>query len=134
MTRACCWRPRKGITQRSGCFYRRWLPLVTGFHLRRTRSRELAFDLTAETVAAVVADVPRFDPDRGAPAGWLLEIAEHKLLDSVRRARVGGRFVLRVQRRPCVRRRPDHSRRGGHSSRPQHSVSAGAVLGGRWHP
>ena len=71
-----------------GEFYRRWLPLVTGYHLRRSRSRELAFDLTAETFAAVVADLQRFDPDRGSPAGWLFEIAEHKLLDSVRGARV----------------------------------------------
>src|ERR1700722_10245260 len=68
-------------------FYRRWLPLVTGYHLRRTRSRELAFDLTAETFAAVVSDLQRFDPDRGSAAGWLFEIAEHKLLDSVRRAK-----------------------------------------------
>jgi RNA polymerase sigma factor (sigma-70 family) len=69
-------------------FYRRWLPLVTGYHLRRTRSRELAFDLTAETFAAVVAGLRRFDPGRGSPAGWLFEIAEHKLLDSRRRAKV----------------------------------------------
>jgi RNA polymerase sigma factor (sigma-70 family) len=69
-------------------FYRRWLGLVTGYHLRRTRSPELAFDLTAETFAAVVADLERFDPDRGSAAGWLFGIAEHKLLDSVRRAKV----------------------------------------------
>jgi RNA polymerase sigma factor (sigma-70 family) len=69
-------------------FYRRWLPLVTGYHLRRVRSRELAFDLTAETFAALVADLRRFDPDRGSAAGWLFEIAEHKLIDSWRRSRV----------------------------------------------
>jgi RNA polymerase sigma-70 factor (ECF subfamily) len=56
--------------------------------LRRVRSRELAFDLTAETFAAVVAGLERFDPERGSAAGWLFEIAEHKLLDSARRARV----------------------------------------------
>jgi RNA polymerase sigma-70 factor, ECF subfamily len=69
-------------------FYRRWLPLVTRYHLRRTASRELAFDLTAETFAAVVIDLERFDPARGAPVNWLFEIAEHKLLDSRRRAKV----------------------------------------------
>jgi DNA-directed RNA polymerase specialized sigma24 family protein len=69
-------------------FYRRWLPVVTGYHLRRVRSRELAFDLTAETFTAVVTDLRRFDPDRGSAPGWLFEIAEHKLLDSWRRARV----------------------------------------------
>ena len=53
-----------------GVFYRRWLPLVTGYHLRRTRSRELAFDLTAETFAAIVSGLERFDPNVGRrPAG-----------------------------------------------------------------
>jgi RNA polymerase sigma factor (sigma-70 family) len=69
-------------------FYRRWLPVVTGYHLRRTGSREVAFDLTAETFAALVASLARFDPDRGSATGWLFEIAEHKLLDSRRRSRV----------------------------------------------
>jgi len=69
-------------------FYRRWLPPVTRYYLRRTRSRELAFDLTAETFAAVVAGCGRFDPARGPAAGWLFQIAEHKLADSLRRARV----------------------------------------------
>jgi RNA polymerase sigma-70 factor (ECF subfamily) len=83
-------------------FYRRWLPLVTGYHLRRTRSRELAFDLTAETFAAVVADLQRFDPDRGSAAGWLFEIAEHKLLDSARRARVESSARKRLGHEPLV--------------------------------
>jgi RNA polymerase sigma factor (sigma-70 family) len=83
-------------------FYRRWLPLVTGYHLRRTRSRELAFDLTAETFAAVVADPQRFDPDRGSPAGWLFEIAEHKRLDSARRARVESSARTRLGHEPLV--------------------------------
>ncbi len=77
-------------------FYRRWLPVVTGYHLRRVRSRELAFDLTAETFAAVVADLRRFDPDRGSAAGWLFEIAEHKLLDSWRRSRVESSARVRL--------------------------------------
>jgi RNA polymerase sigma factor (sigma-70 family) len=83
-------------------FYRRWLPLVTAYHLRRTRSRELAFDLTAETFAAVVAGLQRFDPDRGPPAGWLFEIAEHKLLDSTRRARVESSARTRLGHEPVV--------------------------------
>ena len=33
-------------------FYRRHLAAITGFHLRRTGRREIAFDLTAETFAA----------------------------------------------------------------------------------
>ena len=83
-------------------FYRRWLPQVTGYHRRRTRSRELAFDLTAETFAAVVADVERFDPARGSAAAWLFEIAEHKLLDSRRRARVESSARTRLGHEPIV--------------------------------
>ncbi len=69
-------------------FYRRWLPSVLSYHLRRTASRELAFDLTAETFAAVVESCRRFDRSLGSAPAWLFEIAEHKLLDSVRRRRV----------------------------------------------
>jgi len=69
-------------------FYGRWLPVVTAFHLRRVGDRELAFDLTAETFAAVVAGARDFDPARGPAAGWLFGIAGHKLLDSRRRSRV----------------------------------------------
>jgi len=83
-------------------FYGRWLPLVTGYHLRRARSRELAFDLTAETFAAVVADLERFDPERGSPAGWLFEIAEHKLLDSRRRAKVESSARTRLGHEPII--------------------------------
>jgi RNA polymerase sigma factor (sigma-70 family) len=85
-----------------GVFYRRWLPVVTGYHFRRTRSLELAFDLTAETFAAVVADLARFDPERGSAPGWLFEIAEHKLLDSVRRARVESSARARLGHEPVV--------------------------------
>ncbi|MFZ1995008.1 MAG: RNA polymerase sigma factor [Solirubrobacteraceae bacterium] len=83
-------------------FYRRWLPSVTSYHLRRTRSTEVAFDLTAETFAAVVADLGRFDPVRGSAAGWLFEIAEHKLLDSMRRARVESSARVRLGHEPVM--------------------------------
>lgn len=83
-------------------FYRRWLPIVTGYHLRRTHSRELAFDLTAETFAAVVSDLDRFDPCRGSAAGWLFEIAEHKLIDSARRSRVEDSARRRLGHEPVA--------------------------------
>ncbi len=72
-------------------FYRRWLPVVTRFHLRRAGSREAAFDLTAETFAAVVVSLGEFDPARGSAPAWLFAIAEHKLLSSFRRGRVEAR-------------------------------------------
>jgi len=69
-------------------FYRRHLPAVTGYFARRVADREAAFDLTAETFAAVVLSARRFDPGRGPAVAWLLGIAAHKLTDSVRRQRV----------------------------------------------
>ena len=72
-------------------FYRRWLPAVTRFHLRRVGSRELAFDLTAETFAGLVVALGEFDPARGSAPAWLFAIAEHKLCSSLRRGRVEAR-------------------------------------------
>lgn len=69
-------------------FYARYQPAIIGFYLRRTKSRELAFDLTAETFATLLVAANRFDPAGGSPAGWLLAIAANKLHDSLRRGRV----------------------------------------------
>ncbi len=69
-------------------FYRRHLPAVTAYFARRVRNREAAFDLAAETFAAVVVSAARFDPERGPAVAWLLGIASHKLTDSIRRERV----------------------------------------------
>jgi RNA polymerase sigma-70 factor (ECF subfamily) len=69
-------------------FYRRWMPAVMSYHRRATGSPELALDLTAETFAAVVASIDRFDRDRGAASVWLFAIARHKLHESFRRAQV----------------------------------------------
>ncbi len=83
-------------------FYRRWLPAVMGFHLSRVGSREAAFDLTAETFAAVVVGCGGFDPARGSAAGWLFTIAEHKLCDSLRRGRVEARARRALGHRPLL--------------------------------
>jgi len=80
-------------------FYSRWLPVVTRFHLRRVHSKEAAFDLTAETFAAVVVGLGDFDPAKGSAAGWLFSIAEHKLLSSLRRGRVEARARGRLGHR-----------------------------------
>jgi len=83
-------------------FYRRHLPAVTGYHLRRTGRRDLAFDLTAETFAAVVLSLERFDPGLGSPAGWLFGIAAHKLQASARRGRVDGEARRRLGHEPLA--------------------------------
>jgi RNA polymerase sigma factor (sigma-70 family) len=83
-------------------FYRRHLAAVTGFHLRRTGRRELAFDLTAETFAAVVVGCGGYDPARGSATGWLFGIAAHKLHDSLRRGRVEASARERLRHEPVA--------------------------------
>lgn len=69
-------------------FYRRRLPAVTGFFLRRVGDRELAFDLTAETFAAAALGCGRFRAGEGTAGAWLFGIAANKLRESRRRGRV----------------------------------------------
>lgn len=83
-------------------FYRRWLGPVTGYHLRRTDRPDVAFDLTAETFAAVVVGCASFDPARGPAASWLFTIAAHKLSDSVRRGRVEAAARRRLGHEPIA--------------------------------
>lgn len=69
-------------------FYRRHLDLVVAFLRARVRDPEVAFDLAAETFAAVVVSAARYQPGGAPAAAWLLGIARHKLLESLRRGRV----------------------------------------------
>ncbi len=68
--------------------YRRYLPLVVRWSLRKTRNRELAADLVSEVFAAALIASRRYDPQRGSVAAWLLGIAHNKLRESERRRRV----------------------------------------------
>jgi RNA polymerase sigma-70 factor (ECF subfamily) len=83
-------------------FYRRRGPAVTAFFARRVSDREAAFDLTAETFAAVVVSAGRFDPNQGPGVAWLLGIAAHKLTDSVRRSRVESDARRRLELEPVT--------------------------------
>jgi len=69
-------------------FYRRHLPAVLGFFLRRTRDPELTADLTAEVFAAALIAAKRYRPSERPALAWLYGIAAHKLADSRRRGRV----------------------------------------------
>jgi RNA polymerase sigma-70 factor (ECF subfamily) len=71
-----------------GTFYARHEDAVLGFFLRRTRSAELAADLTAETFAAALRSRRSHDAGRGEARGWLFGIARHVLAASLRRGRV----------------------------------------------
>lgn len=55
------------------------------FFARRTLDPEVAFELTAETLAEAFATRERFDPSRGNEAAWLYGIARHKLATYLRR-------------------------------------------------
>jgi RNA polymerase sigma factor (sigma-70 family) len=68
-------------------FYREHLDAVVAFFKRRVGDRELAFDLTAETFAAVVVSAGAYGGD-AAPVAWLFGIARNKLRESLRRDRV----------------------------------------------
>lgn len=81
-------RAAKGDDVAFAAFYRRYLPLVVRWSLRRTRNRELAADLASEVFAATLIASRRYDPTQGSPAAWLLGIAQNKLRESERRRRV----------------------------------------------
>lgn len=85
-----------------GLFYRRRVDAVLAFFLRRTRNRELAADLTAETFAAALAAVARYRPDRSSALAWLFTIAHHKMVDSLRHGQVEDRARRRLGLEPVA--------------------------------
>lgn len=82
-------------------FYREHLDAVVAFFLRRVGDRELAFDLTAETFAAVVVSAGSFRGEAPAEA-WLYGIARNKLRESLRRDRVADAARRRLGMEPIV--------------------------------
>ena len=71
-----------------GVFYERHFASVLAFFRRRVRRPEEAFDLAAETFAAALASVPRFQPGPEPPQAWLFAIARHKLYEALRSGRI----------------------------------------------
>ena len=71
-----------------GVFYERHVASVLAFFRRRVLGPEEAFDLTAETFAAALASVPRYEPGPEPARAWLFAIARHKLSEAVRRSRI----------------------------------------------
>jgi RNA polymerase sigma-70 factor (ECF subfamily) len=71
-----------------GVFYERHFASVLAFFRRRVRGPEEAFDLAAETFAAALASVPRFQPGPEPPQAWLFAIARHKLSEALRSSRI----------------------------------------------
>jgi len=86
-----------------GEFYRRHERALVVFFMRRTRSAELAVDLTAESFAATLASVARFEPrGEGSATAWLFGIARHVLARSVRRQQVEDRARRRLGMAPLA--------------------------------
>jgi RNA polymerase sigma-70 factor (ECF subfamily) len=78
----------KGDDSAFALLYRRYLPLVVRWSLRKTRNRELAADLASEVFAAALIASRRYDSEQGSVAAWLLGIANNKLRESERQRRV----------------------------------------------
>jgi RNA polymerase sigma factor (sigma-70 family) len=68
-----------------GVFYERHFASVLAFFRRRVAG---PFDLAAETFAAALASVPRFQPGPEPPQAWLFAIARHKLSEALRSSRI----------------------------------------------
>jgi RNA polymerase sigma factor (sigma-70 family) len=77
-----------GDPQAFAVFYRRHVRGVLAFFRRHVRDAEVAFDLTAETFAAALEAVPRYQPRPEPARGWLYGIAWNKLHEAQRRGRV----------------------------------------------
>jgi RNA polymerase sigma factor (sigma-70 family) len=62
-----------------GLFFDRHYEDVLRYFVTRVRSPETAADLSAETLAAALAGLERFDPEKGVARQWLYGIARHQL-------------------------------------------------------
>ena len=95
-------RTAQGDAEAFGEFYGRHEDAVLVYFLRRTSNPEVAADLAAETFAAALASIKRFDAGRGPAIAWIFGIANKKLLASRRRGRVEARARRRLQLEPLV--------------------------------
>jgi RNA polymerase sigma factor (sigma-70 family) len=85
-----------------GEFYRRHAQHVQSYFRRRVGDVDTAFDLTAETFAAALRAVPRFEPRPEPARAWLFAIAQHILSESLRRGRVQDRARRALEMQPIV--------------------------------
>jgi RNA polymerase sigma factor (sigma-70 family) len=83
-------------------FYGRHVRPLLGYFVRRTRDGELAADLCAETFAAALDGVRRFDPGRGPAVAWLYGIARRQLGHALARGVVEDRARRRLGMAPLV--------------------------------
>jgi len=77
-------------------FYQRHFDGIVGYFWNRTRDRDHAAELTAETFAAALEGLDRFDPYLGNPSQWLYGIARNQLRTFWRRNKVSDRARARL--------------------------------------
>jgi len=83
-----------------GQFFDRYYTKVSEFFWLRTADVDVAADLTAETFAAALEGLERFDGTKGTAAGWLFGIADKQLRQWLRRGRVARRSRDRLHLDP----------------------------------
>ncbi len=89
-------------SQAFGAFYKQEAEGLLRYFYRRTADPETAADLCAETFAAALQDVRRYDPRRGTPQQWLSGIARNQLAMFWRHRKV----VERARQRLDIPREP----------------------------
>jgi len=85
-------------------FYRQNVRSMINYFWARTRDRDVTSDLLAETFAAALENVQRYDPAKGNPRQWLYGIANNQLRKFWRARRVStkARQRLGVQTPPTA--------------------------------
>src|SRR6478752_10431030 len=88
--------------QAFGEFYRRHVHAVQSYFRRRVGNVETAFDLTAETFAAALRAVPRYEPQPEPARAWLFAIARNTLSEALRRGQVQDRARRALEMQPLT--------------------------------
>ncbi len=83
-------------------FYRRHVRDVYAYFDRRTCSPEVAFDLTAETFAAALQSVDRYEPRPEPARAWLFGIVRNILSEARRRSIVEDRARRELEMQPIA--------------------------------
>ncbi|WP_158276906.1 RNA polymerase sigma factor [Paraconexibacter algicola] len=93
-------RAADGDVEAFGVFYDRHFGSVLAFVRGRVRDGELAFDLTAETFARMLASLSRFDERKGSALSWAFTIARNLLVDAYRTREVSDETRRRLGMEP----------------------------------
>lgn len=74
---------------------------VYGLALRITRRAQTAEEVVEDTFWQVWRQAPRFDPERGSAAAWIMTMARSRALDALRRAGVEESLTDDADERPA---------------------------------